>query len=94
MSSPVTTGTRITKLRTLVNTQSDPSPRPAANAVADLASNTTSSDAGHRHEVIAEAAYLRAELRRFEPGHDVEDWLAAESALNLQQAPVDPARSS
>jgi hypothetical protein len=33
--------------------------------------------------MIAEAAYLTAEQRHFEAGHDVEDWLAAESALNL-----------
>jgi hypothetical protein len=40
-------------------------------------------EAEHRHAMIAEAAYLTAEQRHFEAGHDVEDWLAAESALNL-----------
>jgi Protein of unknown function (DUF2934) len=28
---------------------------------------------------IAEAAYYRAERRGFEPGYEVEDWLAAEA---------------
>jgi hypothetical protein len=28
--------------------------------------------------MIAEAAYLRAEKRGFAPGHEEEDWLAAE----------------
>jgi hypothetical protein len=28
--------------------------------------------------MIAEAAYLRAERRGFAPGHEAEDWLAAE----------------
>lgn len=42
-----------------------------------IASNVTE----HRHAEIAEAAYQRAEQRRFEPGHDLEDWLAAERAL-------------
>jgi hypothetical protein len=28
---------------------------------------------------IATAAYLRAEMRGFEPGHELEDWLAAEA---------------
>jgi hypothetical protein len=51
---------------------------------ATLASNTTSNDAEHRRATIAEAAYLRAEQRHFEPGHDVEDWLAAEKGLNLR----------
>ena len=31
-----------------------------------------------RHAMIAEAAYLRAERRGFAPGHENEDWLAAE----------------
>jgi hypothetical protein len=40
-----------------------------------------SSEDEWRRATIAEAAYLRAEQRHFEPGHDLEDWLAAESAL-------------
>ncbi len=35
-----------------------------------------------RHEMIAKAAYFRAERRGFEPGHDVEDWLAAETEID------------
>jgi len=31
-----------------------------------------------RRAMIAEAAYLRAEQRGFAPGHEAEDWLAAE----------------
>ena len=31
-----------------------------------------------RRALIAEAAYLRAERRGFVPGHETEDWLAAE----------------
>jgi len=31
-----------------------------------------------RRAMIAEAAYLRSELRGFAPGHETEDWLAAE----------------
>jgi hypothetical protein len=31
-----------------------------------------------RRAMIAEAAYLRAEGRGFAPGHETEDWLAAE----------------
>lgn len=33
---------------------------------------------GKSVEQIAIAAYLRAESRGFEPGHELEDWLAAE----------------
>ena len=33
------------------------------------------------HQLIAEAAYYRAERRGFNPGHELEDWLAAEAAV-------------
>ena len=35
-----------------------------------------------RHALIAEAAYLRAEHRGFVPGHETEDWLAAEAEVD------------
>jgi len=34
-----------------------------------------------RHAAIAEAAYYRAERRGFAPGHELEDWLAAEAHI-------------
>ena len=36
-----------------------------------------------RDAMIAEAAYYRAEARGFEAGHELEDWLAAESEIDL-----------
>ena len=35
-----------------------------------------------RQELIAEAAYLRAASRGFAPGHDLDDWLAAEKMVD------------
>lgn len=35
-----------------------------------------------RREMIAQAAYLRAERRGFAPGHEAEDWLAAEQEVD------------
>lgn len=35
-----------------------------------------------RHEQIAQAAYFRAQRRGFEPGHELEDWLAAEAEVD------------
>jgi len=32
-------------------------------------------------EQIAIAAYLKAQARGFEPGHELEDWLAAEAEI-------------
>jgi len=38
-------------------------------------------EAAHRQSLIAQAAYFRAQQRGFEPGHELEDWLAAEKEL-------------
>ena len=35
-----------------------------------------------REAMIAEAAYFRSAHRGFEPGHEVDDWLAAESEID------------
>ena len=35
-----------------------------------------------RRELIAQAAYFRAQRRGFEPGHELEDWLAAETEVD------------
>lgn len=39
-------------------------------------------------QMIAEAAYYRAERRNFEPGYELQDWLEAEQtvAANLKSA--------
>jgi hypothetical protein len=38
--------------------------------------------AEERHQLIARAAYLRAERRGFVPGSELEDWFAAEAEVN------------
>jgi Protein of unknown function (DUF2934) len=35
-----------------------------------------------RHASIAEAAYFRSQNRGFLPGHELEDWLAAEEEID------------
>lgn len=40
----------------------------------------TARESEHRHR-IATAAYFRALQRGFEPGHELEDWLAAEAEM-------------
>ena len=37
---------------------------------------------GERRAMVQTEAYLRAERRHFEAGHEVEDWLAAEAEVN------------
>jgi Protein of unknown function (DUF2934) len=39
-----------------------------------------------RRDIIAQAAYLRAQQRGFEPGHELEDWLAAEAETDAALA--------
>lgn len=41
-------------------------------------------DPQQRSALIAEAAYLRALNRNFEPGHELEDWLSAEAEVDAQ----------
>ncbi len=43
-------------------------------------------EAGTRVGMISEAAYFLAERRGFEPGHELEDWLAAETLVDLALA--------
>ena len=37
-----------------------------------------------RAALIAEVAYFKAQSRGFEPGHEEEDWLAAEAEVDKQ----------
>ena len=39
-------------------------------------------DPERRRAMVAEAAYFYAEHRRFEPGYQLEDWLAAEGQID------------
>lgn len=61
-----------------------PDSRPAATRSASMpttgtaASERSSEDTRRR---IAEAAYFRAKQRNFEPGHELEDWVEAESEV-------------
>jgi Protein of unknown function (DUF2934) len=52
-----------------------PKPTPAA-------APRTRVTAEARRALIAENAYLRAERRGFAPGHEVDDWLAAEAEVD------------
>jgi hypothetical protein len=52
-------------------------PRPGART----ADGSTALSEEELQAMIARAAYLRAEKRGFEPGHEEEDWLAAEAEI-------------
>jgi len=58
-------------------------PRKAASdAIKSVTSFTSFVGPEKRAALIAEAAYFRAEKRGFAPGHEHEDWLAAESEVD------------
>jgi hypothetical protein len=53
----------------------------SASVETDYAAVDTLSAPVDRQLMIEREAYLRAERRGFEPGHELEDWLAAEHSL-------------
>jgi hypothetical protein len=53
----------------------------SASVETDYAAVDTVSAPIDRQLMIEREAYLRAERRGFEPGHELEDWLAAEHSL-------------
>ncbi len=66
-----------------------PAPSKPANPAARTGVRKSALSAPHmavtregRHVLIAEKAYLRAERRGFTPGHETEDWLAAEAEVD------------
>lgn len=41
-------------------------------------------DSTSRHDEIAEAAYFLSEARGFVPGHELDDWVAAEREIDAR----------
>jgi hypothetical protein len=41
-----------------------------------------------RHKKITEAAYFKAQQRGFVPGHELDDWLAAEQKVDKAAEPL------
>jgi hypothetical protein len=64
---------------------------PARRADAQGAPQATPNNAGRLtteeiRVLVSDAAYLRAAARDFEPGHDLEDWFAAEAEIHERLA--------
>jgi hypothetical protein len=59
-------------------------PRKSAAAGRAITGVTRFVDPEQRAALIAESAFFRAEKRGFAPGHEVEDWLAAESEVDAK----------
>lgn len=50
--------------------------------------DATSVDPNLRRQMVAAAAYYIAERRGFAPGHELEDWVAAEAAVDSRLHPM------
>jgi len=65
---------------------SSPSAATSTQVSGSTASRMTTARAQHapadRYASIAQAAYFRSQLRGFKPGHEMEDWLAAEAEVD------------
>jgi hypothetical protein len=62
-------------------------PAPARAAVSARPARRVQVSAEGRREMIAQAAYLRAERRGFAPGLETEDWLTAELEVDALLRP-------
>jgi len=58
------------------------SSRPSQGKPQSGTQGVSSVTAEQRQVMICEAAYYIAEHRGFEPGHDMDDWLAAEQQID------------
>ena len=70
-----------------MKTRNESSSKSAAAASSRQASKSGEADPApggdcSRDQLIAEAAYYRAERRGFEPGNEMSDWFEAESEIN------------
>ena len=68
-----------------------PSSRKAPPRKQSVAAVTPFVGPEYRAALIAEAAYFRAERRGFVPGHETEDWLAAEAEVDTRLVHAEPA---
>jgi hypothetical protein len=62
------------------------SPSSPTRAADKTSSHTAAAAVSHppldRYASIAQAAYFRSQHRGFKPGHEMEDWLAAEAEVD------------
>ena len=58
------------------------SPNPRASNTTAMSPARVAISEDVRRGMIAEGAYLRAERRGFAPGHEEEDWVAAEAEVD------------
>jgi hypothetical protein len=66
-----------------------PARKPASQRA--VGASPTGPSPAEREQMVRTAAYFRAQNRRFEPGYEWEDWLAAEAEVSARTGVVPPA---
>lgn len=56
--------------------------QPHATPAQESPNGSTRMSAEEIRVLVSDAAYMRAAARNFEPGHDVDDWYAAEAEIS------------
>jgi hypothetical protein len=70
-----------------VNAQAQTSGRRSRKTLAEAVITNAEASAADHQVKVALAAYFIAERRGFEPGHELDDWLAAEAQLAQAEQP-------
>lgn len=63
------------------SSKKNPIPMMSVESSEDLLRESWTECSDNKYYRTAECAYYKAEARGFEPGHEVEDWLAAEAEV-------------
>ena len=85
--------TGLSSIADTIGTESDTA-RMGATAASSVSTEVSNEE---KHQLIAEAAYFRAERRSFAPGYELEDWLNAEAEIEIKLSKIyldNPPRSS
>ena len=86
MSAHLNTPSRRPRGKSKITPVAAPAASATTGIIAEMASQFATEhpvDPEAKRLMIAEAAYYCAEKRGFEPGHELEDWLAAEARIDL-----------
>jgi len=81
LGNPASQNQEEIKVKTNGNTVSPAKGKSVAARIRPMLKAVSSSDDCPREQMIAEAAYFRAQQRGFEPGNEMSDWLEAESDI-------------
>lgn len=60
--------------------------QPHAAPAQESPNGSTKMSAEEIRALVSDAAYVRAQARNFEPGHDLDDWYAAEAEISERLA--------